>query len=180
MDSAKSTEETLDQLESAIRRKDESAAKLAASELEPKVHALMGSMENASIAALASDFSDTSSALKQLSLAAYAPVSQPNRAQNFGQKAMNFTECSQRLAGLGRMAAPQLGTEREIIEAQKLCRRIDEISPALVQAGRIVLNEPDNKPAKEHFELLKDEWSQSVDKLTATLDGAADGAKVRS
>ena len=39
----------------------------------------MGSMENASIAALASDFSDTSSALKQLSLAAYAPVSQPNR-----------------------------------------------------------------------------------------------------
>ena len=73
----------------------------------------------------------------------------------------------------------QLGTEREIIEAQKLCRRIDEISPALVQAGRIVLNEPENKPAKEHFELLKDEWSQSVDKLTATLDGAADGAKVR-
>ena len=41
-----------------------------------------------------------------------------------------------------------------------------------------MLNEPDNKPAKEHFELLKDEWSQSVDKLTATLDGAADGAKV--
>ena len=48
----------------------------------------------------------------------------------------------------------------------------------MVQAGRIVLNELDNKPAKEHFELLKDEWSQSVDKLTATLDGAADGAKV--
>ena len=48
----------------------------------------------------------------------------------------------------------------------------------MVQAGRIVLNEPDNKPAKEHFELLKDEWSASVDKLTATLDGAADGAKL--
>ena len=40
------------------------------------------------------------------------------------------------------------------------------------------MNEPDNKPAKEHFELLKDEWSHSVDKLTATLDGAADGAKL--
>jgi len=37
------------------------------------------------------------------------------------------------------------GTEREIIESQKLCRRIDEITPALVQAGRIVLNEPNNK-----------------------------------
>ena len=48
------------------------------------------------------------SALKQLSLAAYAPASQANRAQNFAQKAANFTECSQRLAGLGRMAAPQL------------------------------------------------------------------------
>ena len=72
------------------------------------MHALMGQMENASIAALASDFSDTSSALKQLSLAAYAPATQANRSQNFAQKVMNFTECSQRLAGLGRMAAPQL------------------------------------------------------------------------
>ena len=70
----------------AIRKKDENGAKIAASELEPKVHALMGQMENASIAALASDFSDTSSALKQLSLAAYAPASQANRAQNFAQK----------------------------------------------------------------------------------------------
>ena len=26
--------------------------------------------------------------------------------------------------------------------------------------------------------MLKDEWTQSVDKLTATLDGAADGAKL--
>ena len=52
--------------------------------------------------------SDTTSALKQLSNAAYQPVTNPNRAQIFAQKAVNFTECSQRLAGLGRMAAPQL------------------------------------------------------------------------
>ena len=51
---------------------------------------------------------DTTSALKQLSNAAYQPVTNPNRAQIFAQKAVNFTECSQRLAGLGRMAAPQL------------------------------------------------------------------------
>ena len=44
----------------AIRAKDEKSAKAAAGDLEPKVHALIGSMENASIAALASDFSDTS------------------------------------------------------------------------------------------------------------------------
>ena len=44
----------------AIRAKDENAAKVAAGDLEPKVQALVGSMENASIAALASDFSDTS------------------------------------------------------------------------------------------------------------------------
>merc|ERR1719204_2302276 len=178
LDEAKSAEETLDELEVAIRQKNEAKAKQAAAELEPKVNALTSSMENASIAALASEFSDTTSALKQLSNAAYQPVTNPNRGQIFAQKAVNFTECSQRLAGLGRMAAPQLGTEREIIESQKLCRRIDEITPALVQAGRIVLNEPNNKAAAEHFELLKDEWTQSVDKLTATLDGAADGAKL--
>ena len=37
---------------------------------------------------------------------------------------------------------------------------------------------PRFQAAAEHFELLKDEWTQSVDKLTATLDGAADGAKL--
>jgi vinculin len=64
------------------------------------------------------------------------------------------------------------------MESHKLATRLDEVSPALVQAGRIVLQQPDNKPAREHFELLKDEWTQAVDKLTATLDGAADAGKL--
>ena len=53
----KSAEETLDELEVAIRQKNEAKAKQAAAELEPKVNALTSSMENASIAALASEFS---------------------------------------------------------------------------------------------------------------------------
>ena len=48
---------TLDELEVAIRQKNEAKAKQAAAELEPKVNALTSSMENASIAALASEFS---------------------------------------------------------------------------------------------------------------------------
>jgi vinculin len=66
-------------------------------------------MENAAVSALATEFSDTSSALKQLSNAAYQPVNNPNRNQMFAAKANNFIECSTRLAGLGRAAAPQLG-----------------------------------------------------------------------
>ena len=42
----------------------------------------------------------------------------------------------------------------------------------------MVLQQPNNAPAKEHFELLKDEWTAAVDKLTATLDGAADAGKL--
>ena len=57
LDEAKSAEETLDELEVAIRQKNEAKAKQAAAELEPKVNALTSSMENASIAALASEFS---------------------------------------------------------------------------------------------------------------------------
>ena len=41
-----------------------------------------------------------------------------------------------------------------------------------------MLQQPSNAPAKEHFELLKEEWTQAVDKLTATLDGAADAGKL--
>ena len=54
LDEAKSAEETLDELEVAIRQKNKAKAKQAAAELEPKVNALTSSMENASIAALAS------------------------------------------------------------------------------------------------------------------------------
>ena len=57
LDDAKAAEETLDELEVAIKRRDEAQAKQSAAELEPKVNALTSSMENASIAALASEFS---------------------------------------------------------------------------------------------------------------------------
>jgi vinculin len=38
--------------------------------------------------------------------------------------------------------------------------------------------DPENKPAKEHFELLKEEWTQAVDKLAANLDSCADAGKL--
>ena len=71
LEDAARAEEMADILEAAIKSGDSTKAKNAAAQLEPRVEALMSSMENAAIAALASDFSDTSSALKQLSNAAY-------------------------------------------------------------------------------------------------------------
>jgi len=59
-----------------------------------------------------------------------------------------------------------------------LSARLEEIAPAIVKAGRIVLQDPENKPAKEHFELLKEEWTQAVDKLAANLDSCADAGKL--
>ena len=133
LEDAANAEEMTDILDAAVRAKDAAKAKNAASQLEPRISALVSSMENAAISALATDFSDTSSALKQLSNAAYQPESNPNRHQQFAAKAANFSECSARLAGLGRIAVAQLGTDREIMESHKLASRLDEIAPALVQ-----------------------------------------------
>ena len=78
-------------------------------------------------------------------------MSNPNRNQLFAAKAAIFAETSSRLAGLGRLAAPQVGTEKEIKEANKLSARLEEIAPAIVKAGRIVLQVKQNKRSFDFF-----------------------------
>jgi hypothetical protein len=53
-----------DVLDAAIKNQDAAKAKNAAAQLEPRVDALKNTMEEAAVAALATEFSDTSSALK--------------------------------------------------------------------------------------------------------------------
>lgn len=41
-------------------------------------------------------------------------------------------------------------------------------------AARIVFNNPDNQAAVEHFELLKKQWSDNMERLRNLVDEAVD------
>ena len=83
----------------------------------------------------------------------------------------------------------KLGNEKEIVKSQKQARRIDELSAEITEAGRAVLNQPENKDrvqvsrfkilnsdwtlgkaAMEHFDLLKEEWTEEIEKYGHSLD----------
>merc|ERR1739838_389006 len=47
----------------------------------------------------------------------------------------------------------------------------------VVTAGRIVLQQPKNDLAKQHFTALQDEWKENMDRLTEDVDNAVDVAE---
>ena len=48
------------------------------------------------------------------------------------------------------------------------------MTPQVVKAARIVLTNPDNTAAVEHFDLLKKQWLDNMEKLRAYVDEATD------
>ena len=46
----------------------------------------------------------------------------------------------------------------------------------MVKAGRIVLAQPANSAAVEHFELLKKQWLDKMERMRALVDDAVDTA----
>ena len=44
----------------------------------------------------------------------------------------------------------------------------------MVKAARIVLDNPDNQAAMEHFDLLKRQWLDNMEKLRGFVDEATD------
>ena len=76
---------TLDQLIAEIEAGNEEKAKQTSDELETKVKSLMESIENGSVHALASEFTDTTSSLKQLTAA-----TKSGNSHDFERKSRDF------------------------------------------------------------------------------------------
>lgn len=51
-----------------------------------------------------------------------------------------------------------------------------DLTPQVVKAARILLNAPGNQAASEHFELLKAQWTENIEKLRSLVDEATDTA----
>lgn len=52
----------------------------------------------------------------------------------------------------------------------------EDLIPHVVKAARIVLVNPNNQESVEHFELVKKQWMDNMEKLRSMLDSTIDAA----
>uniref|UniRef100_H2Z5U1 Vinculin n=1 Tax=Ciona savignyi TaxID=51511 RepID=H2Z5U1_CIOSA len=151
-------------------------AKKLAEELKVKLQELKQNMKLAVIGQVADEFSDTTTVLKQFVTAASAPKHVAGREEKFAEKSQALTKQAARLANLGlqAVATSELGAEEKVAKATVSAKKIQELTPQVINAGKIVLDYPDNKLAKDHLKALTDEWTEHVDDLTEQVDNAMD------
>ncbi|XP_039272784.2 vinculin-like [Styela clava] len=159
-------------------RGDSKEAKEIAKKLQKKLEEVKKQMKDALVRAVADEFADTTTSLKQLHSAAIAPLDTLNREENFEGKALTFQSQSTRLADLARQAvgASDLVSQEKVDEVKKKAVRIEGLTPQVINAGRIVLSNPENKTSLEHFETLKQDWTRNMDELTDMVDDSVDFA----
>ncbi|XP_075874791.1 vinculin-like isoform X6 [Nelusetta ayraudi] len=150
-------------------------ARATAAQLQDSLKDLRQHMQEVMTQEVSDVFSDTTTPIKLLAVAATAPPDAPNRAEVFEERAGNFETHAGRLGATAEKAAAvgtaNKGTVEGIHAAVKHAR---ELTPQVTSAARILLKNPGNKAAYEHFDTMKNQWIDNVEKLTGLVDEAID------
>ncbi|XP_032397403.1 vinculin isoform X5 [Etheostoma spectabile] len=120
-------------------------------------------------------FSDTTTPIKLLAVAATAPPDAPNREEVFQERAGNFEAHSGRLGATAeKAAAVGTGNKSTVEGIHAAVKHARELTPQVTSAARILLKNPGNKAAYEHFDTMKNQWIDNVERLTGLVDEAID------
>ena len=123
------------------------------------------------------DFMDAGTPLKQFTECVVAPHrDEAARDDLFEAKAANLTAYSERAGQTAKMVA--VGTNsvnKKVAEALlAYSSQVGSLTPQLVNAGRIRMVYPENKAADEHFENLRHQYADAVQKVRSLCDEATD------
>ncbi|XP_061914222.1 vinculin-like isoform X3 [Entelurus aequoreus] len=150
-------------------------ARATAAQLHDSLKDLRHKMQQVMTQEVSDVFSDTTTPIKLLAVAATAPADAPNREEVFDERAGNFEAHAGRLGATAEKAAAvgaaNKGTVEGIHAAVKHAR---ELTPQVTSAARILLKNPGNKAAYEHFDTMKNQWIDNVERLTGLVDEAID------
>uniref|UniRef100_A0A665TXE9 Vinculin n=1 Tax=Echeneis naucrates TaxID=173247 RepID=A0A665TXE9_ECHNA len=120
-------------------------------------------------------FSDTTTPIKLLAVAATAPHDAPNRQEVFEERAGNFEAHAGRLGATAEKAAAVGTANKSTVEGiHAAVKHARELTPQVTSAARILLKNPGNKAAYEHFDTMKNQWIDNVERLTGLVDEAID------
>ncbi|XP_062375219.1 vinculin-like [Sardina pilchardus] len=150
-------------------------ARAVAAQLMEALKDLKSKMQEAMTQEVSDVFSDTTTPIKLLAVAATAPPEAPNREEVFEERACNFENHGNRLGATAEKAAAVGTANRTTVEGiQAAVKSARELTPQVVGAARILLKNPGNQPAYEHFETMKNQWIDNIEKLTGLVDEAID------
>ncbi|KAF6041156.1 Vinc [Bugula neritina] len=151
-------------------------AKAVARALAEKLNELSESMTSAVAEKVVEDFLDIGGPLKALTAAATAPLETPHREAIFQEKADQFQGHSRTLVETGKIAAANSGvqTKHSIEAVNKTAKQLADLSPMVVTSAKVVLMNPGQEAAVEHFNLVKQQWADNVEKLKTLMDENTD------
>uniref|UniRef100_A0A9J7WXN4 Vinculin n=1 Tax=Cyprinus carpio carpio TaxID=630221 RepID=A0A9J7WXN4_CYPCA len=150
-------------------------ARAIAQQLQDTLKELKGKMQEAMTQEVSDIFSDTTTPVKLLAVAATAPPDAPNREQVFEERAANFENHAGRLGATAEKAAAVGTANKSTVEGiQAAVKSARDLTPQVVSAARILLKNPGNQAAYEHFETMKNQWIDNVEKMTGLVDEAID------
>ncbi|XP_052333623.1 vinculin-like isoform X1 [Oncorhynchus keta] len=150
-------------------------ARAVAQHLQESLKNLKGTMQEAMTQEVSDIFSDTTTPIKLLAVAATAPPNAPNRDQVFDERAANFENHANKLAATAEKAAAVGAANKSTVEGiQAAVKSTRDITPQVVSAARILLRNPGNQAALEHFETMNNQWIDNVEKMTGLVDEAID------
>ncbi|XP_012260269.1 vinculin isoform X10 [Athalia rosae] len=151
-------------------------AQETARQLSQKLYELKNRIQQAVVSRVVEDFIDISTPLKQFTDAVLSPEGTPGREQNFNDKAHALQNFSNRAAKTARMvAAGGSSGNKKLAEALAVsASQVESLTPQLVNAGRIRMTYPESKAADEHFENLRQQYAETIQRARALCDEATD------
>uniref|UniRef100_A0AAX7TG68 Vinculin n=1 Tax=Astatotilapia calliptera TaxID=8154 RepID=A0AAX7TG68_ASTCA len=154
---------------------DSPQARAVAQQLQAALKDLKGKMQEAMTQEVSDIFSDTTTPIKLLAVAATAPLDAPNRDEVFDERAANFENHANKLGTTAEKAAAVGTANKSTVEGiQAAVKSTRDLTPQVVSAARILLRNPGNQAAYEHFETMKNQWIDNVEKMTGLVDEAID------
>lgn len=154
---------------------DTPQARAVAQQLQDALKDLKGKMQETMTQEVSDIFSDTTTPIKLLAVAATSPLNAPNRDEVFDERAANFENHANRLGATAEKAAAVGTANKSTVEGiQAAVKSTRDLTPQVVSAARILLRNPGNQAAYEHFETMKNQWIDNVEKMTGLVDEAID------
>lgn len=147
-----------------------------ARKLKIKLRELKKMIEQALITRVVEDFIDIYTPVKQFTEAVHGQNdSTLPRDSNFQNKANKLSQFSQRATKTARNVGSGLAPNKRLAEGlMNFSSQTESLMPQLINAGRIRLTHPGNNSADEHFENLKSQYQDNLEKLRAMVDEAVD------
>uniref|UniRef100_A0A8C8DNZ9 Vinculin n=1 Tax=Oryzias sinensis TaxID=183150 RepID=A0A8C8DNZ9_9TELE len=150
-------------------------ARVTAAQLQDSLKDLRQHMQEVMTQDVSDVFSDTTTPIKLLAVAATAPPDAPNREEVFEERAGNFETHANRLGATAEKAAAVGTANKSTVEGiHATVKHARELTPQVTSAARILLRNPGNKAAYEHFDTMKNQWIDNVERLTGLVDEAID------